>query len=356
MQKPHATPRLSLVIVNYDSWADVLAQVAVISQAREFQDGQVEVIVVDNNSPGPKPAHRPALPGLLWLDMPANGGFAAGVNAGWAAARGAWLLLLNPDVEVGETLLGQVLVLLDEIGSTTAPAQNIGIVGIGLTNPDGSRQPSVGTFPTVARGFMELFLPRNRRRYQIGFPQNFTRVDWVTGAFFLLRTSLMQQLGGFDEDYFLYFEETDFCHRARQQGWQTWFQPGLQVCHQKPLQNRAVSPIIRLWTRHSRLLYFRKNRSPLEFQLMLRVVRLESLVMLCLARLGLGAYPPAVWQAILSLTTAFARHQQPLGPQARDWAMNVVAGCSQNTPGRPHSKPPPVLLHGRSQTPYDDPH
>lgn len=333
MQKPQATPRLSLVIVNYGTWPDVLTQVAVISQAREFQTGLVELVVVDNHSPGPRPAHRPALPGLTWLDMPANGGFAAGVNAGWAAARGAWLLLLNPDVEVSQSLVGQVLVLLDEIESTHTPAQKIGIVGIGLTNPDGSRQPSVGTFPTVARGFMELFLPRNRRRYQIGFPQKFGPVDWVTGAFFLVRSSLMQQLGGFDEDYFLYFEETDFCLRARRAGWQTWYQPNLNVCHQKPLQNRAVSPIIRLWTRHSRLLYFRKNRSRLEFQVMLRIVRLESLVKLCLARFGLGTYPPAVWKAIHSLTTSFARHQEPLGPQARDWAMNVVADVSQNTTG-----------------------
>lgn len=334
MQKPHATPRLSLVIVNYGTWPDVLTQVAVISQAREFQAGLVELVVVDNHSPGPRPAHRPTLPGLTWLDMPANGGFAAGVNAGWAAARGAWLLLLNPDVEVGQNMVGQVLALLDEIQSAAyAPHHKIGIVGIGLTNPDGSRQPSVGTFPTVARGFMELFLPRNRRRYQIGFPQKFGPVDWVTGAFFLVRSSLMQELGGFDEDYFLYFEETDFCLRASRAGWQTWFDPRLNVCHQKPLQNRAVSPIIRLWTRHSRLLYFRKNRSPLEFQLMLRLVQLEALAKSALAQLGLGAYPPGIWRAIHRLTNTFARHQEPLGPQARDWAMNVVANNEQNNTG-----------------------
>ena len=241
------TPKLSIVIVNYGSWPDVIAQIQAIQISTPFETSLIEVIVVDNHSPTNPPADRPQLHGIKWLDMPANGGFAAGVNAGWHASNGQWLLILNPDVSVTGDLLSHVLALLDEIHSSPS-TNNAGIIGIGLTNPDGSRQPSVGTFPTVIRGLMELFLPRTRRRYQIVSPQKFGPVDWVTGAFLLVRTRVMHDLNGFDTDFFLYFEETDFCHRARLKGWLTCFEPGLTVIHQKPLQNRSVSPMIRLWT------------------------------------------------------------------------------------------------------------
>jgi N-acetylglucosaminyl-diphospho-decaprenol L-rhamnosyltransferase len=318
------TPVLSIVIVNYGTWPDVIAQTETILSSRPFENGQIEVVVVDNHSPTSPPSNRPQLHGLTWLDMPTNGGFGAGANAGWHTAKGQWLLILNPDVSLTGDFFSHVLALLDEIHSSPS-ANNAGIVGIGLTNPDGSRQPSVGAFPTVIRGLMELFIPRTRRRYQIVSPQKFGPVDWVTGAFFLVRTRLMHDLNGFDEDYFLYFEETDFCHRARLNGWLTCFEPSLTVCHQKPLQNRSVSPMIRLWTRHSRLLYFRKNRPRLEFRVMLGVVRLEAFLKASLAKAGFGSYPPEIWNAIHHLTTRFQHGTEPLGTDARDWAYDVVS-------------------------------
>lgn len=322
------TPKLSIVIVNYGSWPDVIAQIQAIQISTPFETSLIEVIVVDNHSPTNPPADRPQLHGIKWLDMPTNGGFGAGVNAGWHASNGQWLLILNPDVSVTGDLLSHVLALLDEIHSSPS-TNNAGIVGIGLTNPDGSRQPSVGTFPTVIRGLMELFLPRTRRRYQIVSPQKFGPVDWVTGAFFLVRTRVMQDLNGFDTDFFLYFEETDFCHRARLKGWLTCFEPGLTVIHQKPLQNRSVSPMIRLWTRHSRLVYFRKNRPWLEFRIMLGVVRLEASIKARLAKAGFGSYPPEIWNAIHQLTSRFHQGTEPLGTDARDWAYDVVSKLDQ---------------------------
>ena len=334
IMKAIGTPQLSIVIVNYGSWPDVISQTEVIQASRPFQAGQLELIVVDNHSPGGPPPDRPQMHGLTWLDLPDNGGFAAGVNAGWQSAKAGWLLLLNPDVNITANLLSQVLALLDETHASHPPKTDIGIIGIGLTNPDGSRQPSVGAFPSALRGLLELFLPRTRRRYQIVSPQNFGPVDWVTGAFFLVRTELMQQLNGFDQDYFLYFEETDFCHRARLRGWRTGFEPDLSVCHQKPLQNRAVSPMIRLWTRHSRLVYFRKNRPWLEFRIMLAVVRIESAIKARLARFGLGLYPAGLWIAIHQLTSRFLEGTEPRGTLARDWAWQVVQSFPENCPNR----------------------
>jgi GT2 family glycosyltransferase len=316
-----STTKLSVIVVNYDTWPDVLDQADTLAHSPEILQGKAELIVVDNASPT-RPVRRPESSfGVTWIERPDNGGFAAGVNTGWRKSRGDWLLLLNPDVVASEELLSHVLALLDEIDRKHDASRTfrIGIVGVTLTNPDGSRQPSVGAFPSVGRGFVELFLPRSRRRYQIVSPQKFGQVDWVTGAFFLVRSEVMTELAGFDEDYFLYFEEMDFCCRASRAGWATCFDPSIQVCHQKPLQNRSVSPKIRLLTRHSRLLYFRKNTSRLQFRVMMELVRFEAMFRIIAARFG-SRQDVSVWRAVRDLVPAFRKNQEPLGTEVAEWA------------------------------------
>ncbi|MFM7128339.1 MAG: glycosyltransferase family 2 protein [bacterium] len=321
--QPTAAPKVSVVIVNYEAWAETNRLVETLCATAAFTGGEAEIIVVDNNSPSGIPADRRQADGLRWIDHPTNGGFAAGVNTGWQQSRGQWLLVLNPDVLLSVSVAGQILALPDNIQTLAGPLlkpERAGIIGFALVNPDGSRQPSVGAFPSLARGLPELFLPRNRRRYQITFPQRTAVVDWVTGAAFLVRADTMAQLGGFDTDYFLYFEETDFCHRAQRAGWATLYEPGIKICHEKPLQNRPASPMIRILTRHSRLLYFRKNRPALEFQAMCLVVRAEACLKYGLSRLGVGTYRPPVWMAVHRLARLFQSGTYPVGEAARDWA------------------------------------
>ena len=116
---------LSVVIVNYDTWPDVLSQVEVLARSSEIQNGTAEVIVVDNDSPSGLPPGRPCVQGIEWVDREENGGFAAGVNAGWRRSRGEWVLLLNPDVVIKDDLLSHVLALLDEIERRPGEAEGI---------------------------------------------------------------------------------------------------------------------------------------------------------------------------------------------------------------------------------------
>lgn len=324
---PPDSKRLSIVVVNYDTWADVQEQMRVLSRSAEIREGRAELIVVDNDSPTKPEWPLDPVPGVIRIDREKNGGFGAGVNTGWRQSRGEWILLLNPDVFVAEDLLSHVLALLDEIDRkhNADSSLRVGIVGVGLTNPDGSRQPSVGAFPSVGRGLLELFLPRSRRRYQIVSPQKFAPVDWVTGAFFLVRAEVMAELHGFDEDYFLYFEETDFCLRAKRAGWATCFDPSISVCHQKPLQNRTVSPKIRLLTRHSRLLYFRKNTSQTQFRVMMILVLIDAEFRFLFARLGFRKSDLGTWQAVRDLVRAFRKHEEPRGIAALAWAERSIA-------------------------------
>ena len=202
-------PRLTVIVVNYESWPDVVRLVESLTSESEFASGRCQVVVVDNASRGPIPeAISVERPGLRIVARPDNGGFAVGVNTGWRTARSRWLLVLNPDVELTAGFLGRVFARLDHYEAD--PSGPPGIVGFRLQNPDGSPQGSVGVFPTLARSIWEQFLPRSRRKYQPGWRIRAGAVDWVTGACMLVNAPMIAELGGMDEDFFLYHEEVAF--------------------------------------------------------------------------------------------------------------------------------------------------
>jgi N-acetylglucosaminyl-diphospho-decaprenol L-rhamnosyltransferase len=270
-------PRLTVIIVNFESWPDVVRLVESVTSESEFASGRCQVVVVDNASRGPIPESISGeRPGLRIVARPDNGGFAVGVNAGWRAARSRWLLVLNPDVETTAGFLGRVFTRLDHY--ETDPGGPPGIVGFGLRNPDGSPQGSVGAFPTLARSIWEQFLPRSRRKYQPGWRIRAGAVDWVTGACMLVNASMIAELGGMDEDFFLYHEEVAFSQVARRRGWRVEYDPSVSVVHRHPLQNRAISPKMRIITRHSKLLYFRKHLPRWQFWTLSAIVTIEAAI------------------------------------------------------------------------------
>jgi GT2 family glycosyltransferase len=266
---------LTILIVNYESWPDVVRLARSLRDEAEHRAGDAEVVVVDNASQGPIPAELAALPRRLRVvARPDNGGFAVGVNAGWRLARSPWLLVLNPDIEVAPGFLRRVLDRLDHYDALSEGPP--GIVGFGLLNPDGSPQGSVGAFPNLVRSIREQFRPRSRRKYQPAWRIRPGRVDWVTGACMLVNSSLMNEVGGMDEDFFLYHEEVALCRVAQIRGWRVEFDPEVRVVHRHPLQNRPISPKMRVITRHSKLLYFHKHLPRWQFRTLAAFVTWEA--------------------------------------------------------------------------------
>lgn len=307
-------PLLTVVIVNYDGWPDVLRLVASLVATPEVAEGSCEVVIVDNASPGTIPdelADPCRWPGVRLHARRDNGGFAVGVNAGWRVARSPWLLVLNPDVEVPEGRLARIVarVLRFEADPVAAP----GVVGFALRNPDGSRQPSVGAFPNLARMVWEQLIPRPRRKYQAGWRIRSGPVAWVTGACMLVGVHLLEALGGMDEEFFLYYEEVALCRSARGLGRRVEYDAGVDVVHRHPLQNRAVSPKMRVITRHSKLLYFRKHLPRWQFVGLSWIVSAEARVR------GMGAMVQGrteavrAWRAIGAVARAFRAGTEPRG-------------------------------------------
>jgi GT2 family glycosyltransferase len=273
-------PLVSAVIVNYRRWADTAALVDQLLGEGSLLRDQLEIIVVDNASAEhPQADVLARRPGVQVLQNGTNLGFAAAVNRGFAHSRGQWLLVLNPDLVLGPGFADALALAARELPSESCEGRPIGILGFELRNRDGTLQHSVGEFPSFGKMLTGLLRPRRRRKY-LAMEGDLRRlVPWVTGCCLLVRRKCLEQLGGFDEDFFLYYEDVDLCRRAAELGWAVCFEPGVHAVHLDPLQNRKPVPGP-LWaiTRHAALTYFRKHHPGWQSRGLVDIVRIEAWV------------------------------------------------------------------------------
>jgi GT2 family glycosyltransferase len=263
-----------VVIVNYCQWSQTAALVRQILTDPEAPPDAIEVVVVDNHSPGDPivPRFR-RMNGVSLRRWKRNRGFAAAVNEGCRLSQGQWFLVLNPDVVLGKDFLGRTLRLIDRLPAIRPRA---GILGFRLLDQTGSWQRSTGHDPNLLGTLARLVLPRARRKYNSPPNDRATTVPWVTGCCVLIRRECMRQLGGFDEQFFLYYEDVDFCRRARRLGWSVWYEPALHAVHRHPLHSRSVPAHLRVLTRHALLVYARKHWPNWQFRWLGRLVAAEA--------------------------------------------------------------------------------
>ena len=220
-----------------------------------------EVIVVDNASTdGSVAMLAREFPWVRVIANSDNAGFTRGNNQGLAISRGRFVLFLNPDTEVAADAIATMLDF-----AATNPA--VGIVGPQLRYGDGSPQSSRRRFPTLATFFMESTVvqqwwPHNRvlsRYYVLDRPDDaVSRVDWVVGACMLVRREVLDQIGGFDEGFFMYSEELDLCRRAVSAGWQVVYYPPARVTHYEGKSSEQVVAARQIRFHTSRVRYVRK--------------------------------------------------------------------------------------------------
>lgn len=227
-----SNPRLSIIIVNYCQWRETVRLTRQILASPPGRKGDVEIVIVDNHSP-PHPLVRQLRrwPGVSLRRWKRNRGFARAVNEGCRLSRGRWHLLLNPNVTLRGDFLTGVLKLIEFLGNQ---CRDVGVVGFHLLNNDGSSQLSTGGFPTLGTTLSGLLLPRTRRKYWSPATDWPAGVPWVTGCCLLVRRECLDQVGGFDEDFFCYYEDVDFCRRAAAHGWSIRYEPGLRGSPSSP--------------------------------------------------------------------------------------------------------------------------
>jgi N-acetylglucosaminyl-diphospho-decaprenol L-rhamnosyltransferase len=232
--------RVGVVIVNYNTAGLVLDCLdSLTTEARELG---LRVIVVDNASPdGSEARLRDAIAKRGWAGwvelLPAgrNGGFSAGNNAALrvflaSPAPPDYVLLLNPDTVVRPGAVRELVEFLDA-------HPRAGLAGSRLEGPDGTVSRSAFRFPGVAAEFENGarlgLVSRLLSRFTVAPPprdQEHT-AEWLSGASVLVRREVFEQIGLLDEGFFLYFEDVDFCRRARSAGWECWHVPASRVVH-----------------------------------------------------------------------------------------------------------------------------
>ncbi len=250
-------PSISVVIVNYCQWRNTARLTRQLRRSHVARAGEAEIVVVDNHSPGhPLLAKLRRTPGVSVRRFERNRGFAPAVNAGCQRSRGEWILLLNPDVSVPTGFLDDLDLFVHR---QERADPRVGIIGLAVRNTDGSAQASCGPLPTLARTLTGLLLPRAQRKCRPIETDRQTPVAWATGCALLIRRDCFEEIAGFDEDFFLYYEDVDLCRRAAERGWKVCFEPTLRVRHHSPLHSRPTPAPLRLMTRHALLTYGLKH-------------------------------------------------------------------------------------------------
>jgi N-acetylglucosaminyl-diphospho-decaprenol L-rhamnosyltransferase len=220
-----ATADVSVVVVTFNSaqW---------IERCLESVRGHETIVVDHGSADGTLEVVRRRFPQVRVIEQE-NVGMGGGNNAGMRLAAGRYFLLLNSDAwMVGDGV--------EQLARFADQRPDAAVVGPRLLNPDGSLQRSARAFPTLWRLSTEyLFLrklaPRSRALnifYEGGFDHDEVReVDWLFGACLLVRRDAADEVGLFDEDFFMFSEETDWCYRFRQAGWSVYFFPGAEAVH-----------------------------------------------------------------------------------------------------------------------------
>jgi GT2 family glycosyltransferase len=266
------TPDISVVVVSFNT-CDLLRD-CLTSLYTALQGISNEVFVVDNVSrDGSADMVEREFPSVHLTRSDVNLGFAAGNNRAFPLATGRYVVLLNSDAFVKENALRRSIDYMDA-------DPEIGLGGARLLGADGSWQASARMFPSPLNDFLSLSglaakFPKSKffgRQDNTWADQNQAAdTDWVPGAYSIIRRTTLEQVGYFDEQFFLYYEEVDLCRRIKQAGYRIRYWPDVVVVHLGGESSKTVKSLrmsrsgaqLELWRMRSALLYYRKHHGSL---------------------------------------------------------------------------------------------
>ncbi|MDD3628423.1 MAG: glycosyltransferase family 2 protein [Candidatus Humimicrobiaceae bacterium] len=264
---------ISIIIVNYNSLDFIKRCIKSIEKLLNESSADCEVIIVDNNSSDGSVEYLKEKTKendtfhLIVNDT--NAGFSRASNTGALQAKGNYLLFLNPDTEIVGGRLEDLINFYTEKNNEDKDGE-AGVIGAKILNMDGTIQFSARSFPTLARQFYEsYFLYRIFRKSRIFGSyflswwdhESIREVDWLTGSFMFIKKDYFIKAGMFDEDYFMYSEDTDLCLKLHRMNFKNYYFPYFIIKHSDSgiASREPATREAEIW--RSRRLYFKKNYS-----------------------------------------------------------------------------------------------
>lgn len=223
--------KLSIIIVNYN--VTQLLRNCLQSIYQYISDMNFEIIVIDNNSTNNSwKTLKNEFPEVVFLESATNLGFSKANNLAIKKAKGEYLLILNPDTEFEGFYMQELLNFADS-------KPNFGCLGVRMHDAQGNFLPeSKRSVPDMFNSFEKLFTnfkKQNTKSYYRNDVSEFeiAEVEVITGAFFLVKKEVYNQVGGLDEKYFMYGEDIDLCYTLLQNGFSNYYYGKVSILHYK---------------------------------------------------------------------------------------------------------------------------
>jgi N-acetylglucosaminyl-diphospho-decaprenol L-rhamnosyltransferase len=273
-----AALRADVVVVSYNTREHLRTCLESV-----LRDDPGTVIVVDNgSSDGSVEMVQSQFPSVQLIFDPRNRGYGAAANLGFAASTTECVVLLNSDTVLSPGTLASLSAYLHEHAQ-------VGIVGPRLRNLDGTLQRSCFPFPSPLTaflgethlGYLIRFVPVLRARHPRTWPHNEPReMPWILGAALAIRRAAFEQIGGFDEAFFMYAEEIDLCYRMQRRGWKIHYAPVADVVHFGGASTSRYRSAMRVQFYASIARFYHLYRGPAELRTMRTIVQARALVRL----------------------------------------------------------------------------
>ena len=266
---------LSIILVNFNSSNFIKECLESLNGFIEYLD--CEVIIVDNCSTDNSPNFiKENFPEFKLICNQDNLGFGKANNLGFVNSQGNYLLFLNTDTILIENTLEILFKHLED-------NPNIGIVGSRIIFVNGRYQLSYGNLPNI---FFELI---DKIRYAIDdrfhsllsefyddWHLRTQEVGWVTGACFMMRRDVFEQVGGFDENFFMYFEDKDLCKRVKELGYKVVYYPKTTIVHLLGGSSHGIKKSVNKYYRNSQLYYYQKHLGKFQTNILKLYLRLSG--------------------------------------------------------------------------------
>lgn len=257
---------VSFIIVDYNAFVPLQRLMDTIRE--KTKDISYEIIIVDNSKDTKKSFFQKNYPDIKYILNSKNLGFSKAANIGINNSAGRYVLLLNPDTRLKNNMALLFAQFLDH-------HPNVGIVGGKILNDDGSLQFSCRSFPSYKTAFFNRYslltriLPGNKYSTEYINPLNShnktAEVDWLSGSCMMVRKQALETAGLFDENFFMYCEDVDICHRMKLLGWKVVYYPEAVIYHsigKSSAQNKIKAVIERhksMWAYYKK--YFNRHKA-----------------------------------------------------------------------------------------------